>query len=358
MSADPPNSSGLPARSRPILSELAKQTTEEDLWDLDEEASDAVNPGDPADEDAEKPAAGIPEPQPEPPAPSAEKTPPPATSKTKPVVIEARLEKPASKKRSAARKEPERAKVTDAFDNLDIDIPDSRSAETPPAPASPPPDIETSKWEVEAPADEAPDKPLPPQPAPAPASGPKWRSNRREIIGLGIFSFVLLFAAIWGLAGFFGHLHFADSEERKVKFPVKGERTVIAAADSFWREPIREGPNRDAARSGTAFIPVVEISLAPESGSGALRLLFRNDKGAPVGDTITRTFSGGKFDTTGTERVECASSDGFSESGEFNAHQAGYSDPWTVLVLEGPGPDAPAREFSTLFELPLSTLRR
>src|SRR5690606_14636227 len=45
MSADPPSSSGLPPRTRPVLSDLSKQTTEEDLWDLDEEATPANVPG-------------------------------------------------------------------------------------------------------------------------------------------------------------------------------------------------------------------------------------------------------------------------------------------------------------------------
>lgn len=340
MSADPPSSSGLPPRTRPVLSDLSKQTTEEDLWDLDEEATPANVPG-PAGEN-----------------PGAVPQTPSIKEKPKPAVIESRLDKPDPKQKGIARMEPPRGKVSDAFGDLDENEERPSAAPENAEIAAP---VPTPREEEEA-LPSAVEKPVErerrPEGSPTPPAAPKFGISRREIVGLGAFAFAILLAAIWGLASFFGHLHFTDGDTGRVDFPVKGERATVAGAESFWREPIREGANRDAARGTVAVIPVVEIVLEPGTGSGALRILFRNDRSEPVGDTITRTFSNGRFDAGGSERTECASTAGFEERGEFNALRAGQTEPWTVLVLEGPGPDAPAREFRTLFEMPLSTLFR
>ena len=42
MSLEPSSSSGLPGRSRPALSDLSRETTEGDLWNLDEELADST----------------------------------------------------------------------------------------------------------------------------------------------------------------------------------------------------------------------------------------------------------------------------------------------------------------------------
>lgn len=332
MSADPPSSSGLPPRSRPVLSDLSKHTTEEDLWDLDEESSQGET-------------SIAPE--------SAPVRPAPAKERPRANVIESRLDKADAKRKEAAPGES----VGDPAPQADE--PDSAQA----APLAPPADNaapSAGPSTQDEPAGEwtQPKGEQKPAASDAPAVGARFGINRRELIGLGAFFLAILTAAIWGIASFFNHLHFTDSEAGLVEFPVKGERATVVTAESFWREPIRTGSNRDAARGDVAVIPVVEISLEPGSGSGALRILFHNDRGTPVGDTITRTFSNGRFDIGGSERTECASSAGFEQRGEFNALRAGQTDPWTVLVLEGPGPDAPAREFRTLFEMPLSTLFR
>ncbi|RYD51620.1 MAG: hypothetical protein EOP83_23305, partial [Verrucomicrobiaceae bacterium] len=61
MSAEPPNPSGSPGRSRPHLSDLSRETTEEDLWNLDDEEA----PAQPVKPRQQKPA---------PPAPAAKES--------------------------------------------------------------------------------------------------------------------------------------------------------------------------------------------------------------------------------------------------------------------------------------------
>lgn len=331
MSADPPSSSGLPPRSRPVLSDLSKQTTEEDLWDLDDELSQAE-------------ATAAPD--------SSSARPAPTKEKPRATVIEPRLDRADARRKAAGPDESEFATSPpdepEPIGALSDPVP---PGETAPSPASHAQGEASSEWTQPDGADSRAS-------ATRPSPETRFGINRRELIGLGAFFLALLTAAIWGLASFFNQFHFTDSKAGQVEFPVKGDRATIAAAESFWREPIRTGENRDAARSDVAVIPVVEISLAPGSSSGALRVLFRNDRGVPVGDTITRTFTNGRFDISGSEQTECPSSAGFEQRGDFNALRAGQTEPWTVLVLEGPGPDAPAREFRTLFEMPLSTLLR
>jgi hypothetical protein len=351
MSAEPPSSSGLPGRSRPQLSDLSRETTEDDLWNLDEEApAIPVRPPNPA------PAGTLPSPPEAPEAPGMAQPPVP---RGMPQAVEPPLPR------------KERPAVKDEIGDLDESEPDDEvvtlvapvEAEPAPAPSpAPEPVVEEPAPEPAAAADLAPPptKGNKPRHAPAPKGTlPRPRLNRREVIGIAGFAFVLMIAALWVLSRFFTQLAFKDDPTAAPDYPLKGERVTVAAAETFWREPVREGDARDVARREVVMIPVLELSLDPEnSPAGALRVIFRNGQGQPVGDPITRTFAVGRFEASGNATIAFPATDGFEKDGDFHAYRTGKGDPWTVELLEGPSADAPAGAFKKLAPIPILPLRR
>jgi hypothetical protein len=362
------NSSGLPGRSRPALSDLSKETTEADLWNLDDDLTERPlpQPAHPplprviARTEVEEEAPAPESPAPEAPAP-AESAPPPGPQAPKP------------RGRTPAQRRPDhdhplghpsqRGPRADEIGELD------EPAEQAPRPSSPPP---------AKPAAAA----RPPEPAPQPAAVPvalekpdaaatakgstksptrplAKRIDRREAVGLVAFAVVLLLVAIWVLARFFNQFEFKSALAEMPDFPAHGEHASLSAANTFWREPVRTGADRDFARREVMMIPVLDLTLESQrSPGGALLVIFRNSQGEPVGDSIRRSFRGGVFDASGTPLMSFPATDGFVAEGDYQAYRTGGGEPWIAEVLEGPSVDAPAGNFKPLVSIPVSPLRR
>mgnify|MGYP000740101185 CR=1 FL=1 len=294
MPDEPDTPQNLPGRQRPRLNELSQQTTEDDLWDLDE----------------------TPEPMP---TPAAAPQNPPADS---PVEAE-------------------------------------RGAGTPRAPEA-----------REATGGEAGPEALPAVPArqdeprPTPASRPKPTSRLTETAGtsgkekvaLVASGVVALGLAVWLVIGMFSGVPTTRIGDNQPELPAAGSFTTVATLETFWREPIREGENRDIARREVAMIPVVSLTL-DDSRSGALRVIFYDSQGDSVGDAVSQPFTGGQFDGTGSPTIEIAATDGFTDPGDFDAYRVG-GERWTVEIREGPSTNAPGREFKELLSAPISSTRR
>ncbi|BCX50304.1 hypothetical protein HAHE_42120 [Haloferula helveola] len=297
----PPSSQ--PRRHRPRLTELSRETTEEDLWNLDDEpAPIASTPVEPRE---------------------AEATPEPEEDPT-PV-----LRRPHKPERELIPKpEPKPA-------------PES-PAEVPPAAA-----------EVEPEPEEEPDEPeaatksasllddLPPP-------------NRKEWIGLGALAAVFLALAVWWIVGQFSDVPTKRIGSDQPDLPIEGNYAEVTDAETYWRQPVRTGDNPDITRPEVSFIPAISIRLS--GGSGVLRVWYKNDSGEFVGDSVTRRFEGGRFVKNGSDTLEFASTDGFETNGEFNGYRVGEGR-WTAEVLEGPSLNARGSEFKTLFTAPISSNR-
>ncbi|HEY1123916.1 MAG TPA: hypothetical protein VGE67_20020, partial [Haloferula sp.] len=286
MSAEPPNPSGSPGRSRPHLSDLSRETTEEDLWNLDDEeaASQPVKPRQPK------------------PAPSA-----PAKESVPIVGTQGGAEPPAPRGLTAPAKplSPKTAPATDEIGELDDDedeqpvstakvppqateVTFSRPIAPEPAPA-PAAKVAPAPKESEAPVKKKPVEAAPepsapreefeahdeellgktsarenrPRGAAAPAAKASLRPrlNRREVIGIATFAVVAMIASVWMLTRFFSLLSFTRDSDSRPDYPLKGELAQIASGSTFWREPVRTGDNRDVAKSEVKIIPVLELSL-------------------------------------------------------------------------------------------------
>lgn len=351
MSAESSSSSGLPGRHRPQLSELNRETTEDDLWNLDEEEPAApAPPKRPAPRELpQKPPA----PAKEEPAP-AEETPAAPTLQSQP--RPARRDEIGDLDEDDSAKEP--VTLTTSIDE-DPPAPEKEPAAVTRSRADVPEKAEPQEAEPEPPAPAAPKENRPRQAAPAAkASLPRPRLNRREVIGIASFAVVVMIAAVWVLTRFFSQLSFSDDSDGLPDFPLKGEIARVASAETFWREPIRDGANRDVAKREVVMIPVLEVTLDPDSGGGALRVIFRNAQGEPVGDPITRSFGAGRFEASESATIAFPATDGFLQDGSFQAYRTGEDKRWTADILEGPSANSAAGSFKKLSSIPISSLRR
>jgi hypothetical protein len=349
------------------LSDLSRETTEDDLWNLDDETGDATLS---AVDFPPQPRMGL--------GPASKlTTPPPESEKETPVAnpaprvrgktpdpLRSDLSDPAGRRMSRTlpvdeigdleEHSPEAAEPAEAEGGFRV-IADE---EEPPAPAAAAPTSKASPVAREVP-DATPTAPPPAETGPVRTNQPKspgrrLRLNRREIIGLAAFSFTLLLAAIWVITRFFAAFEFKSRFVEGPEFPVSGERAQIERAETYWREPVRTGDSRDFARREITMIPVLELTLSPDkTTSGTLLVIFRNSESEPVGDSIRRSFTGARFDGSGQPTISFPSTDGFVEEGDFNAYRAGKGASWMAEVFEGPSIDSPANEFKLVASIPV-----
>lgn len=369
-----PEGSPASGQSRPGLPSSSTDKSELDLWDMDDAAPAASAP--PVNEGAPEPES----PKPAIPAKSP-KSPKPAKS-VKPVA-EAVETKPRAPKRKENDGEPEtpapvrqpiqkapaapRAPRRDDLGELEPDEwdespspapkkPEQREKPEAPADPAPPASAPESEAKNEVPADEASEEPEiadeapaedTPEAVPVP-SAPAFHFSKAEKLGMASLGALLLCViAAFGVL-VFTRLPTSNSSTRQLSFPIKGSHLTVKHAATYWRPPVREGPNADAARLEAKLLPAIALEF--ENGPGAVRVFFRNDAGEIVGDVITRPVQGGK--------IEIAATNGFDDSGLLVSYQADQTRPWTLEVFEAPSVDSPKDDFKKLFDTPVSTERR
>jgi hypothetical protein len=355
MTPKPPSSSegsSLPPRSRPNLGDLAKDTTESDLWAFDDL--------DPVEEEATPP--------PSPPASSSIPVPRDRRREKKPIEQTGSPPmKPVKGKESIrvdVSREPSKAPAGSTagqspprndFDDLDsldhwdenespqLSIHSSLIVATT---AAKEPVIEKS-----APPVEKSDEPSATVPEAANPTSlvPGLGLTKLERIGLGALGAILL---VGGGLVFFNSIYRLPSGAERLKagdFPVKGSHVTILSAETFWRAPITEGENAETFRRGTQLLPVV--NLTSSGGPAAVRVFFRDEDGLVMGDAVTRMIKPGT-------PLQIGATAGFDDVGMHAAYRTGQSKPWTIEVLEGPSESAANAEFKKLFEINISTDRR
>jgi hypothetical protein len=183
------------------------------------------------------------------------------------------------------------------------------------------------------------------------------RLTRGEKLALAFSAALLLVVAIWMLRMLAQHVPTTHTSDLAVRYPVAGSHATLASVETFWRPPVTSGPAQDRFRQGARLLPVARITLDASSGSGALRVFFRNQTGATVGDPTTLAFANGRFDNA-TAVADIIATDGFREDAMHAAYLADQSAPWMLDLREGPSPTARAEEFKPLLEIPISADRR
>lgn len=343
------NDSSLPPRSRPNKGTLSQDTTESDLWAFDELD----------DIDSVRPAAvtRVPEPRiKEPTKPAAEILPEPAPRSTNPERIQMDVSKSRARAQST-RSLPESSKAGSDFEDLDhwdeaapAPAPAAEklsSEELPPAAEfSTLPDDEVAETKPDETAEIAPAVVVPPAAAPLRIA---LNLSKPERLGLVVLGVLLLLGAVFFVAFSLNRLPTEPLIAATNDYPIKGRNLTVAAAESYWRAPIVEGSRPDVFRRGTALLPVLDIST--RDGSAALRVVFRNEAGELVGDTVTHSVRSG-------QKLEIPATAGFDEVGMHAAYRTGESKPWTIEVYEAPSVDSPSAEFKWLFKMTISTVLR
>ena len=351
---------------------VAKEISEVDFWDLDEEPladpsgspilppprQKSILPRHPTKKAANKPAA-ISKVKP------AEKTAPPPVTEAPKAATKAKG--PFPKSDTAPPKTAKRypSASSDVFSSRDLE---SRSLQKLPEPLEPEEELQSTppQEEMEKEPDVIPATPSAEETLEHEAdSGPeqdtaaseeilqdlkeKWSLTQMEKIGMGAFLVLLL-----GVAAFFlTQGIYKLPEEPKLLgsggFPVTGRMCSITDAETYWRKPITEGAHPDRVRRGTQLIPVLKISLT--QGKGAIRILFRNADHDLVGDGITHAVNGA---TT----LEIPATAGFEEMGMHTAYRTNESKPWNVEVLEAPSTESPTSQFKKIYESHISAEQR
>lgn len=176
----------------------------------------------------------------------------------------------------------------------------------------------------------------------------RLKLSKIEKIGLGALAAAMVATAIFFLTTTLGHVPTVSDRASRPSFPIKGSHVRISDANSYWREPVRTGPDAETVRRGTLLIPV--LTLEVEGGPCAIRAFFRDDKGEFVGDGVTRAAGSGKF--------EIAATAGLDDLGAHAAYRTGETKPWKIEIFEAPSVDSSRQEFRKLLELTISTDRR
>lgn len=371
MTPKPPSSSDgspLSPRHRPVLGNLAHDTTEIDLWAFEDELEGPdvglSGPRGVADE-LKAPNRELPQPR--------EKTTlkrdesPKEVEKSNPKTptggedrIRMNINKPRVRSQSAGYSTAQSSPESD-FDDLDnwedAKLYPEPEALVPPVMLAPEEAEEIEKVQESALVEEAPSVPVPKvdqddefspvRPANAvPISlRPHLGLTGLERLGLVILMALLAVTATFVLIASSKGIRTESVKASERDFPIQGAKLTVKSAVNYWRPPITEGPETDVFRRDTQLLPVVELDIS--GGPGAIRVLFRNDERTIVGDAVTRTVQKDGL-------LKIAATAGFDDLGMHAAYRTGESKAWTIEVYE----DAGAEDFRLLFEMNISTDRR
>ena len=169
------------------------------------------------------------------------------------------------------------------------------------------------------------------------AERPKLVLNGVEKIGMACLLLVLLVGGVWAYRNTVSKLD-SGSKTADTTLPASGSHVKVIKVDSYWRPPVTTGDKREIVRRGVVLIPVVEVAV---SGKGAVRLLFCDDKGNDVGDPMVRAVDG-------ESTLVIPATVGFEDISAHAAYQAGLTKPWSVRVAEAPSTGASGADFKDL----------
>ncbi len=376
MSSEPPPSSdgsSPPQRHRSPLENLAKDTTELDLWDFD---GDLQMPGkvEKPEISETKPALIRVNPTPrrfEPQRPREMKE----RSVFKPTAVEDSTQVDVNKwatesrpSESAFKASPPASKLDDdleQWDEIDFvpeieDLPASGIPGTIQAQASQPKSVpnktfiaksapETTAQTTTQGEDDDEFSPVLSENAVPISLRPRLGLSNIERIGLIGLLVMLLAGGTMVYFMFLQPLAVHTDQSKSVDFPIKGSKVTIISATSYWRAPVTDGADADAFRRGTVLLPVLELAVT--GGPADVRVFFRDEAGQIVGDAMTRNVDG-------AATLKIAASAGFEDPGMHAAYRTGESKPWTIEVRETATGEVLDKESTKLFEINISTERQ
>lgn len=378
MTPTPPSSSdesALPPRHRPTLGNLAKDTTETDLWAFEENSDALGETNEPLPVETTKPAnriipvprdrlvGGVPREVKDRPVP---KIPTSGEDRIRMNVSKIRLKESHEGATPTVQSKPE-----SDFDDLDDWEDDKLDTETVVASSGAtveplaPMVFAQAVTENKGPAkfESAPTPPFVDRPSskldefsPVPREGsrpisliPHLGLSKTERFGLILLIALLLVGAASILMFALNRLPTDSMGKHEIHYPIKGSHLSVISASTYWRPPITDGPAPDTVRRDTRLLPVLEVEVS--GGPAALRVLFRNDEGTVVGDAVTRAVQ-----TGGVLKIPATA--GFDDLAMNSVYRTGEATLWTIEVYEAPSQETAGKDFKKLFEMNISTDRR
>ncbi len=172
--------------------------------------------------------------------------------------------------------------------------------------------------------------------------------SKVEWIGLAVFLILLITTCGLIFQKTIGQLPTKSEFPENVEFPIKGKYLNVISAISYWREPHESGDkNGDKAeviRNGTVLLPVLELT---SSQAGEVRVTFLDDKGKTIGDIITRTVEAGTM-------TQISATAGFNDHGMHAAYRIGQTEPWKIEIREVSTEKSSKSKDEKLLEIPVS----
>jgi hypothetical protein len=221
---------------------------------------------------------------------------------------------------------------------------------SPPEPVEPsPPEPAVISSQPIAEADDDEFSPARPKEAKPLTLTPHLLMSKAERIGLMVLIGLLGAGGLATVVYSLKRLPTESSQAKIIDFPVKGTLIEVDSAVTYWRAPITDGPSPETVRRGTKLLPVLEMQIS--GGTGALRVLFRDEERTAVGDAVTHVIRG-----SGTVIIPATA--GFDDLGMHAAYRTGGSKPWIIEVFEAASETSPGKDFKRLFEMKISTDRR
>lgn len=376
----PPEKSSLPPRHRPVSEDLSQDTAETELWaldDLDDDAAPAIHP---PREPARTANRDIPAARERKPIAKASLPEPHSSNSIPPGQTEERIRINVGRSSSKNKRQGDiltPAKQTSDFDDLEQWDIEETPREIVPHEKAYPEGQKTVPLQPAASSTHAPESA--PESAPKPISNPPSQQatetpesddeyspvakpgavpislrphlSLSKIERIGIITLLVLLIVAGGSI-YFLSINRLPTETIKAQtndFPIKGEKIVIQFAESYWRPPITEGPDRDVFRRDSQLLPIVEFSI--KGGPAAIKVVFRDENQQIIGDAITRAVQSDGI-------VKIAGTAGFDDMGMYAAYRTGGNKPWTIEVLEADSAESDSTEFNKVFEMDISTALR
>ncbi|NJM36902.1 MAG: hypothetical protein HC845_02965 [Akkermansiaceae bacterium] len=348
MSSDPitpPNGNPILAKSRPNLENLAKDTTESDLWALDD--LELKPPGRAGFRTGSNLPTLRPEEKPE--TPENAKPPTPEKNAAEKFHTPGPPAKAAFLERSVPMDDMLDLGVLQGAEELDDSQP---GVITTPAPQQ---QTEATKEPVEAAAKNEKastlvTKNLQDELKESQKGNIKNVPRKRKIFSpmewLGLATVFLLLAGLGTFAFMksIAQLETSSIYDSDLKFPIKGERLNVTTATSYWRAPNTNGASNESVRDGTVLIPVLELTSS--TGPAALRVVYRDEEGKIIGDILNRPIASG-------EKITIPATAGFNNHGQHAAYRAGQAKRWMIEILEAasekPLPQSSKSSLNSLF---------
>jgi hypothetical protein len=165
-------------------------------------------------------------------------------------------------------------------------------------------------------------------------------------IGLAVLFVLLAGAGAFAFSKSIAKLPTKSIYDHDLKFPIKGQHLNLTAATSYWRAPNTHGASNESVRAGTVLIPVLELTSS--SGPAAVRVMYRDENDKIIGDIVSRSIVSG-------QKIVIPATAGFDDRGLHAAYRAGQAKRWTIEILEASSEKASSSEFKKLIEFPVST---